>query len=169
GRTRLGAVDIIADRQGRPLAALLPMGAEGGAPGLAAFEAPGLVGALEAAIAEPAEHHVAADPEHDQVGSAVAVDAERIGAGDVVQLEPRVGNAGKAQRSADRALVAIEAGLGTAAGDVEIGQSVAVAVEGRHAAADEIFPAALVAGVDAGGAPVPRAQRRGRPPRPPAP
>ena len=50
-------------------------------------EAPGLVGALELAAAEPAHHDVLADAQQHEVGDAVAVDVERIGAGHLVQFE----------------------------------------------------------------------------------
>ena len=87
GRDLLGAVDVVADRDRRPVGALLPGRGKRRRPGIAAVEAPGLVGALEPAAAEPAHGDVLADAQQHEIDDAVAVDVERIGAGHLVEFE----------------------------------------------------------------------------------
>ena len=67
------------------------------------------VGALEPAVAEAAHHDVLADAQQHEIGDAVAVDVERIGAGHAVELQPALLRL-EMQRAAARAGVAIELG-----------------------------------------------------------
>ena len=76
-------VQIVAERQRRQRRRAFPLGTERRGPGVAAIERPGLVGALEAAVAEAPQELVLATPQHGQVRPAVAVDVERVGTGDV--------------------------------------------------------------------------------------
>ena len=57
-------VDVVPERERRPRLAALPGRAERRRPGIAAVERPGLVRALEGAVAEPAQEHVLALAEH---------------------------------------------------------------------------------------------------------
>ena len=60
---------------------------------MTAVERPGLVRALEPAVAEAAQEDALADPQDRQVDLPVAVDVERIGAVDVGQVGRRVARA----------------------------------------------------------------------------
>ncbi len=150
GEGVLGAVDVVADGERRPAGAVLPGGGEGSGPAVAAVEAPGLVRALEAAVAEAAHHEVFAHPQQREVGEAVAIDIERIGAGDRLNLQ-HSGQRLEAQRAAGDGGVAVEPGGRGATGEEEVGETVRVAVEHRRAAADHVFPVALIGGGDAAG------------------
>ena len=133
----------------RPAGALLPGGGKRGPPGIAARKTPGVVGAREPAAAEPAHGDILADAQQHDVHDAVAVDIERIGAADLVQFETALlGH--ELERSAMRAGVAIELRRLLAAGQQQLRVAVVIAVEGRRAAADHVFPLALVDAVDAG-------------------
>ncbi len=55
---------------------------EGDGPRVAAVDPERLVDALETAVAEAAQDDVLADAHDDEVGVAVSIDVERIGAGD---------------------------------------------------------------------------------------
>ena len=110
-----------------------------------------LVGPLEAAVAEPAQDDVLADAQHDEVDVAVAVDVERVGAGDRGQVGDGRRQRREAQRAADRAVVAVQRRRLAAAGEEQLAAPVVVAVERRHAAADEVLEVAVVAVVDAAG------------------
>ena len=126
---------------------------EGRRPGASAIEGEGAVGLREAAIRPALQDDVLADAQHDEVAVAVIVDVERIEAGHLVArlVGQGVGLFLETQLAADGAAVDIEARLRRAAGDGEVGQAVAIAVEGGRAAADEIFPRAGILVVDAGG------------------
>ena len=102
------AVDVIADGDRRPRGALLPGRGERRRPGVAAVKAPGLVGALELAVAETAHRDILADADHDEIGDPVAVDVGRIGAGDAVELGAALGNRLEGDRAAHGAGVAPE-------------------------------------------------------------
>ena len=104
-----------------------------------------------AAVAEPAEEHVLADAQHGEIGEAVAVDVERIGAGDRGQIGDRRRHGLEPQRPADRAVVAVQRGRRAAAGEVQLAATVVVAVERGDAATDEVLEVAVVAVVDAAG------------------
>ena len=90
GRAGRVAVDVMADRERREFLSRLPLGGERGGPAGIAVEAPFLVGEGERAVRAALEQEVAADPEHEQIHVAVAVDVERIGADDVGE-ELRIG------------------------------------------------------------------------------
>ncbi len=83
---------------------------EGDGPRVAAVDAERLVGALEAAVAEAAQDDVLADPQDDEIGVAVAVDVERVGAGDGGQVGDRRRQRGEAQRTAALAVVVVQRG-----------------------------------------------------------
>ena len=145
------AGDVAAEGEGREHRVALPGGAEGGRPLGATVDAPGLVDPLEAAAAEAAEEDVLAEPEHGQVDPAVAVDVERVGAGHLGQVRRRVRQDGEPQRAARRAVVVVQGRRVRAAGEVELGAPVVVAVEDGDAAADEERELAVVGVLDAGG------------------
>jgi len=63
-----------------------PVALNAGRDGRPTVESPALVRALEPATAEAAEEDVLAVPEHDQVGHAIAVDVDRVGAGDAGEV-----------------------------------------------------------------------------------
>ena len=74
----------------------------------------------------------------------VAVDVDRVGADDAGQIGDRIGDRREVQRAADRAVVAVQDCRRAAAGDVQVGPAVAVAVEDRHPTADRKRERALV-------------------------
>ena len=142
---------VVAERQRRQRVVALPRGAEGDRPRVATVEPERLVGSLEPAVAEPAEDHVLADAQHGEIDEAVAVDVERVGAGDRGQIGDRRRHGLEPQRPADGAVVAVQRGRRAAAGEEQLAATVVVAVERGHAAADEVLEVALVAVVDAAG------------------
>ena len=112
-----------------------------------------MVGEGERAVRAALEQEVAADPEHEQIHVAVAVDVERIGADDIGE-QFRIG------ADVERLLLEFEraAGLGfvdeesrriLAARQEHRGKARAVAIERRPAAADEELPRAVVDAVEA--------------------
>ena len=66
---------------------------------ITAVDAPRLVGALEAAVTEPAQQDVLASAEDDEIDDAVAVELERVRAGHVGEVGCGVGQGGELQRS----------------------------------------------------------------------
>ena len=150
GRVGERLVVVVAERQGRPRRAGFPRRAEGRRPFVAAIERPGLVGTLEATVPAAAEEHVLAISQHRQVRDAVAVDVDRVGAGDGLEVGHWVGHGLEAQRATDRAVIAKQGGRLAAAGEVELRAPVVVTVEGRHAATDEVAEVAVVDMLDAG-------------------
>ena len=153
GAPRRHAVDVVADGERREGLVLLPGRREGRRPVATTVEGKRLVGDLELAAGLALEDEVAAEPQHDEVHQAVIVDVERIGAGDVLQVLGRDAHVdlGELERAAGRAVVAIEIGRAGAAGNEQVRLAIAIAVERRHAAADEELPAAGIFVVDAGG------------------
>ena len=77
------AVDVMANRKRRKFLPGLPFGGERSGPARIAVEIPFVVGEGERAVRAALEQEVAADPEHEQIHVAVAVDVERIGADDI--------------------------------------------------------------------------------------
>ena len=146
----LGAVDIVADGDGGPRAALLPFGRVGRGPAVAACEAPVLVGAGELAVALALHHDVLAHPQHHHVHDAVTVDVDGIGAGHGVELEAALLLL-ELQCAAAGALVHVESRRFLATGDQHVLEAIAVAVEGSHPAAHHVLPLTGVDAVDAGG------------------
>ena len=145
----VGDDEVVAERERGERRAGLPLGAERRRPAISAIEAPGLVGALECAVAAAPQQHVFSPPEDHQVHDVVAVDVDRVCPGDERQVGGPSFDAGERECASDRAPVAIQArGLG-APGEVQVGPAVGIAVEDGHAAADEELPLALVAVVDA--------------------
>ena len=140
--------EVRAERQRRERRRTLPGGAERGRHGLAAVERPGLVGPLEAAVAEPAQEHALARAQDRQVDAAVAVDVERIGADHPGRRGRRVVDRFERERTAGRALVPQERGGTLAAGEVQLRLAVVVAVEDRHPATDREAEVAVVGVVD---------------------
>ena len=130
-------VQVVAERQRRQRVRALPRRAERDGPVVAAVDAERLVGVLEPAVAEAAQDDVAAAAQDDEVDVAVAVDVERVRTGDRGQVGDRRRQPVEAERTAHRALVAVERGRLGAAGEVQVGAPVVVAVEGGDAAADE--------------------------------
>ncbi len=81
----------------------------------------------------------------------VAVDVDRVGGGHLGQVRRRVRQGGEPERAARRAAVVVEGrGVG-AAGEVDLGSPVVVAVEDRDAATDEERELAVVRVLDARG------------------
>ncbi len=80
----------------------------------------------------------------------VAVDVERVGTGDRRQVGDRRRLPCEAERTAHRALVAVQRGRLAPAGEEQFGATVVVTVERRHSPADEELELAVVGVVDAG-------------------
>ena len=98
---------------------------------------------------QPAEDDVAAAAQDGEVDEAVAVDVERVRTGDRGQVGDRRRLACEAERTAHRALVAVQRGRLAAAGEEQLGATVVVTVERRHSPADEELELAVVGVVDA--------------------
>ena len=141
--------EVVAERQRGQRVRPLPGRAERRRPAVAAVDAEQLVRVLEAAVAEPAQDDVAAAAQDGEVDVPVAVDVERVGAGDRRQVGDRRRLPREAERTADRALVPVERGRLAAAGEEQLVAPVVVAVERRHATADEELELAVVRVVDA--------------------
>ncbi len=133
-----------ADRERRQRCLLLPGGAEPGRPEITAVEPQGIVGPLERAIAQPPEDHVLSVTQDREVDGAVRIDVERIGAGHVRHLGPGRLGLSEPERPPDGALVDVERRRVRAAGEVEVGLAVVIAVEHGDAAADEEGPITVV-------------------------
>ena len=103
-------VEVVAERERRQRGRTLPRRAERGGQRVAAVVAPGLVRALEPAVAEAAQEDVPAVAKDREVGQAVAVDVDRVGAGDAREVGDGVGDLREPQGAADRALVPVERG-----------------------------------------------------------
>nr|WP_311734980.1 hypothetical protein [Alloyangia mangrovi] len=86
GAIGVETVDVISDKDRGPILPGLPGGGESGGPGVALRKLPRLGGILEAALAEPAQHDIRSDPQHEEIELPVAVDVQRVGAGDAGQL-----------------------------------------------------------------------------------
>ncbi len=142
----------MADRQRREFLARLPLGGERGRPAGIAFETPFLVRQRERAVRAALEQEIAADPQHEQIHAAVAVDVDRIGADDVVEqlrIRPDVERLLlEFERPAGLRLVDEELRRILAPGEEHRGEARTVAVEGRPAAADEEFPRTVIDAVD---------------------
>ena len=82
-------VEVVAEREGRQRGRTLPRRAERGGQRVAAVVAPGLVRALEPAVAETPQQDVRAVAKDREVGQAVAVDVDRVGAGDAREVGRR--------------------------------------------------------------------------------
>ena len=152
-RTRRSAIDIIAESQRWKLLSSLPVRCKGRRPRLAAVKSIGLVHLAEGAFRPALQDQVFAEPHQDEVFEAVIVDVERISAEHLFQvLFVHAAVLGlEAQRTASRAAIDVERRALLAACHEKIGQPVAVAVERRGTATDEIFPWATVGMVDASG------------------
>ena len=109
-----------------------------------------LVGALELAIAQSAQQHILAVAQHRQIGNAVAVEVDRICAGDGGQVRAWPGPDGELERAAVGDWFTNSAGWRVAAGEIEVRPAVSVAVERGNATADEVVEIACVGVVDAG-------------------
>jgi hypothetical protein len=142
---------VVAQGQRGPGRSAFPGRTEGDRPVVLGNQAERLVPTLEPAVAETAEDDVLAEPEHDEVRVAIALDVQRVGAGDVVEVGGGTVNADEAQRGADRAVVPEQRRRPFAAGKIQVLPAIAVAVEDGHAAADEEREAAVVGVLDAGG------------------
>ena len=143
--------DVHADREGRHHGGALPGCAESCRPLVAAVEPERFVGALESAVAESAEEHVLAESEHGEIGVAVRIDVDRIGAGDLGQVGIGLRHLGELQRTSDGALVDVERGRIRPAGEVEILFVIVVAVEYGDAATHEVGPVPVVGVVNTRG------------------
>ena len=119
-------------------------------PAIAALEAPGLVGAFELAGAQAAKHLHFADAQHHQVGVAVTININRVGADGIRQLQARAFFE-QLDRPALGAFVAVKLGAVYPGSDIHLGQAVAVAIESGDTAADHEFPFAFKAALQAGG------------------
>ena len=81
---------------------------------------------------------------------AVGVDVEWVCAGHGVEVGDRVGDSVERELAAHLGLVAVQRRGSFTAGEVQVGAPVRVAVEDRHASADEVLELAVVAVVDPG-------------------
>jgi len=82
---------------------------------------------------------------------AVAVDVQRVGTGHLGEVGGRVGDVRELEGAPNGAVVVEQGGRVGAAGQVDIGEAVVVAVEDGDASADEEQEVAVVAVLDAGG------------------
>ena len=80
---------VAAEREGGQLVRLLPRRAERDRQRVRVGDAERLVGPCEPAVAEPPQDHVLTGAQHGEVGVAVAVDVQGIGAGDGRQVGDR--------------------------------------------------------------------------------
>ena len=142
--------EVVPERQRGKRVRPLPRSAERSRPGVAAVDAQLVVGRFEAAVAQPPQHDVAAAAQDDEVHRAVAVDVERVGAGDRGQVGHGRRQLRESCRAADRALVPVERGRLTAPGQIQLGAAIVVAVERCDPAADEVLELAVVHVVDPG-------------------
>ena len=148
--TRRVEREVVAEGKGRTAGRALPGGTERGRHAGTAVERPGLVRTFEPAAAETAQEHALACPQDGQVDLPVAVDIERIGTLDVRQVRRRIVDGREPQGTAGGAVVVVQRRGVAPAGEVQLGLAVAVAVEGRDAAADGEREVAGVGVVDAG-------------------
>ena len=109
-----------------------------------------LVGALELTIAETSQQDGLTAAQDGQVAHRVAIDVQRVRAGHVGQVRCRIVDRREAEVPADWACIASEERGSGAAGEVQIGALIVIAIEHGDATADE--PAVLAAErvVDAG-------------------
>ena len=117
------------------------------------------------------QDHVLPEAQDGEVDVGVAVDVDRVGAGDLREVGDGRRDRREPQRATGVALVAVEGGRFAAAGEVQVGAPVVVAVERGDAAAHEELELTVVPVVDAGGGGVVdevRRHRRGRPRSPAA-
>ncbi len=115
------------------------------------LEPPRLVGPLEPAASEAAQHERLADPKDREIRVPVRVHVERVGAGDARDVGHRVASRRERQLATDVAAVAEQLrGVG-AAGHVQVRAAVLVAVQDGHAAAGRERRAAVVRVGEAGG------------------
>ena len=142
-------LEVVAERQRRQAVRSLPHRAECGRPGVTGIEPELVVDLLEPAVAEPAQHGVGAAPQHHQVGVSIAVDVDRVGAGHGRQIGDRRSLLCESERATDRTLVAVQRGRLAAAGEVQVGATVVVAIEHRHTPAHEELELAVVDVLDA--------------------
>ena len=143
----------MADRQRREFLPRLPLGGERRRPAGIAVEIPFVVGERERAVRAALEQEVAADPQHEKIHVAVAVDVDRIGADDILEqfgigadierllFEP--------ERAARARTVDEEPRRIFAARQEHRGKAGPIAVQRRAAAADEELPRTVVDAVDA--------------------
>ena len=73
---------VVADGQRGQCCFRVPLGAEGDSPVVLAVEPEALVGALEGAVAQPAEQDVLAPPKDDEVVQVVSVEVDGVSPGD---------------------------------------------------------------------------------------
>ena len=117
---------------------------ERGRPLVAPIEAPGLVRALEAAVAEAAQEEVLAHAQDREVGQPIAIDVERVGTRGPPNVRRGVLDPAERDRPGGRALVMPQRGRIRAAREPELGATVIVTVEDGDAAAHEVLPLAVV-------------------------
>src|SRR5439155_12639918 len=129
-------VDIVAEGDCRPGVPVLPGGRERHRVEAAAIQSRRLILPLEPAAAEATQHHVATASEDGKVHMAVAVDVDRVRAGDGREIRRRIGHAPELQRPSDGGVVVEQAGLPRAAGEVQVGQAVRVTIQDRDATTD---------------------------------
>ena len=111
-------------------------------PAIAGFQAPGVIGALELAVAQATKHLHFAHAQHDQVGVAVSVDIDRVRTNGIRQFQSRA-LFEQFDRAALRAFVAVKLGAIDTRRHVNLGQTVAITVEGGDTAADHEFALAF--------------------------
>ena len=128
----------------------LPGRAERGRVAREAIEAERGAGLLELAVPEATKDPGLAGTEDDEIGPAVAIDVDRVGAVDGRQVGDRVRDPRERESSADGAVVPEQRGAVGTARDVQVRTAVVVAVEHGHAAAYGILEAAVEALAEAG-------------------
>ena len=138
----IGAIDIVAKGQCREILARTPGSAEGGGPGLLSEIAAPVV-RLERTGPGAAQDDVRADAQGDEVGDPVAVDVERVGAGQAGEGK-RGGRVRLEGQRLGRRAIPEQGRRAISARGIELGQGVAVAVEHRDTTPDEMLPPAGV-------------------------
>ena len=151
---RLDAVgvepDILAERERGQAVAPLPGGAERHLPARGLLEPPGVVGELEPAAAQPSQQLHPADPQDHQIGVAVAVDVDGVGAHRARDVRDRAHDLAEGDGPAHSGDVPEQRRRVVPARDKDVGPPVAVAVEHRHPAPDHGRVPAAVDVVQAG-------------------
>ena len=143
--------DVHADRQRREFVLSLPGGAEACGPLVASVEAQSLVRPLKPALADAPEEDVLPEAEDGEIGMAIRVEVDGVGAGYVGEIRPRVEHLAEPKRTGDRAVVAVESCRVGPTGEVEVGLPIIVTVEHGNATPNEERPVPVVCVVDAGG------------------
>ena len=142
---------VAAERERGQRVRAFPRRAEPNGPVAAAVDAQRFGAVLESAVADAAQDDVAAAAKHGEVDEPVAVDVERIRAGDIRQVCHRRRRAGELERASHQAFVSVERRRLAPSSEEQLVAAVVIAVERGHAASDEELRPPGVGVVDAGG------------------